>query len=472
LKSAASILGLEQWQLNNASYNGVSFTIFDSAVNKFNPLSALTGSHVNQFMNTLSPVNNISNFPSDPNGLLNYDTKIALNRINDTLSRKLSIYRLPGYNGYVLQDQGFDGSKHTATGLFVGSDYLTAFDNFLIAATNDENAQGAQNILVHPIHGELDECYITNINVTFASDKWQALIFEFTFVCAQGLLSVTEHSAQSALSKIASVINEVMETINGIGTSISDVQLAMGLMTNITSAGKDNYDGGKNSIPVPIPQPSFGQSSNLTANSSNSMIPTTPLNVISPYANITKQPIYYLKFTDKLNLMTSLNNSYGTLSNSVLLIYNKLSPFGYVNYDLANIPIDYTQLPPLFKYATIVGANEVDTLLQYYSNEISSIVKQYIDNGIDTIFADHIYNFHNSITQLSNLCKVLLSTIDGTYITYTTPYVMSIRQVCFQNGLDFNNSEQIMSIIIANQQLLMSLNVIPSGTVLTLPKVI
>jgi hypothetical protein len=90
---------------------------------------------------------------------------------------------------------------------------------------------------------------------------------------------------------------------------------------------------------------------------------------------------------------------------------------------------------------------------------------------MDTVFSDHIVLLQTSVTQLNSLCKTLINQQDGSYTTYTTPYAMSIRKVCYENGLDFNNQDQVQAILTANQAILNDPNYISKSVKLILPKV-
>jgi len=81
------------------------------------------------------------------------------------------------------------------------------------------------------------------------------------------------------------------------------------------------------------------------------------------------------------------------------------------------------------------------------------------------IYFDQILLLKQSANSMQSVLELGLQTSSNTVITYKTPRDMSVREVCFANGLTPDNSYDIE---VLNPDLL-SLNLIPMGTIVQVP---
>lgn len=87
------------------------------------------------------------------------------------------------------------------------------------------------------------------------------------------------------------------------------------------------------------------------------------------------------------------------------------------------------------------------------------------DNQGSLIFYDTILSLKESAVSIQSVLELGLQTSNNTVVTYKTPREMSAREVCFANGLSPDNSYDIE---VLNPSLL-SLNLIPRGTIVQVP---
>ena len=410
LNQAANLLGVNNWQLQTAKFAGVSFFIVPNSWDKFNPLEPEF-----QIANQLFG-------DSDPNSVLSSSTSLTMQNIKDSQNRKLAVYSLPNYDGFVINDQGMNGSVYEFTGLFIGDDYLTAIRN-IETALSTQSSNGYE--FIHPMCGALSSCYCQQFQFLYNYNEWKAATYNIRIV--QELprsITNTKTSITQILSKILSNINASINAINRISI---DTQLVDSIINH-------------NSI--------FNSSLNATPSES-----TTGISA----------------FTISNNIINSTNLTGQILNSATSLVYQQLIYKQVTNYNFANNVINYNNLPPMYRYAKIRTV-QFDNLLQYYSNNVTDSINLYVQYGLDTIYSSDITTLKISLSQFNDLLKTILNQIEQTYTTYTVPYTMSFRTLFYLNGLDFNNSSLIQTLIESNINILEDLNVIPKNLVLTLPK--
>lgn len=406
----ANVLGLNQWQLQTASFANISFFVVPSSWDQFNPFAPIT----NTAISLLNP-------SADPNQNLSFDTTLNMQNIRDSQSKKLSIRRLPNFDGFFIRDNGSDGIVYEMVGLIIGPDYLEAINN-IQQAVNKQNGKGYD--FVHPLYGKLQNCFVSNIVRLYNSSEWRACTFTLRIVQSG---SNSSKPIQSSVSSIASkTLNLINGSIAAFGALSADIALSKGLLASI----------GIGSI--------GGNSTQQT---------TTP----QQQAQQLSQAI--LSNRDKLQAATTL-------------VYQQLAKpkLQVTNYTFQNATVDYNNLPSLFRYSS-VRVPQFSTLLQYYADSIAATIDLYTLYGVDTVWSDNIALLKTSLVQLDNLLSTILVKVNNTYRNYTLPANYSVRQIFFYNGLDYNNWNLVQTFIEQNQAKLNDLNIIPEGTIVSVPTV-
>lgn len=413
LNQAANLLGINNWQLQTAKFAGVSFFIVPSSLAKFNPLQP-----------EIQIINQIFN-DSDTNDALSPNTALTMNNIKDIQTRKLSLYQLPNYDGFVINDKGSNGIIYECTGLFIGDDYLTAINNIQNTA-NTQSSTGYE--FVHPIYGILNNCYCQQFQWVYNYNEWKAATYNIRII-QEGTRNVT-NTKRSIPQILSQTLSDINLSINAINNLSSNILLANSIITNIIP--KINLNNSANTQILP----------NITS--------------IDPS-------------TISTNISVSTSSTAQILNSATTLVYQQLIYTQVSNYSFANAIVDYNNLPPMYRYATIKPI-QFDNLLQYYAVNVDASINIYEQYGLDTIFNNDITTLKTSLSQFDTLLKTILSQIEQTFTTYTVPYTMSFRTLFFLNNLDFNNANLITTFIETNINVLNDLNVINKDIVLTLPK--
>lgn len=117
--------------------------------------------------------------------------------------------------------------------------------------------------------------------------------------------------------------------------------------------------------------------------------------------------------------------------------------------------------------AALASQQAIDNVSALRTSLEAAIVK--IENSEDgqgsLIFYDEILLLKQSAIALQEVLELGLQTSKNAIVTYQTPRDMSVRELCFANGLTPDNSYDVE---VLNPNLL-SLNLIPKGTVVQVP---
>ena len=112
----------------------------------------------------------------------------------------------------------------------------------------------------------------------------------------------------------------------------------------------------------------------------------------------------------------------------------------------------------------------INALLEIYNANVQEQINQINSYGLNVQANQLITELKNSYVNLLDLAKALSLNNRTQYTSYEVPHTMSIREVCFNNDLDFDDVATIKAIIAANPGKFSSVNKIPSDSVLLLPK--
>lgn len=404
------------WDLQNAQYNGVNFYIakpfgsgsITNTLDIINTATAIIGTDTNSF-----PLN--SNLP--------ISTKEYLQEIRDNVRRKLVVHPLVNTNSNIIEDLGFEVERFNGIGLIVGDSYYTAYSNlynYFLARQGDVTFENIpkeyRNVLQHPIRGKIENVFLHEFRVIHSSQRWKGILFEFTFV-AQEVTAITQKS-QSTINKVNQMFNLIIGSINDILAIIAQIE-------------------------------AYG---NMISTYFNS---TTPSNAV----NFANQTVPQIK-----------NYTVPLLRNTATILYNNFKPQSYTNYYFENQTVDYSKFGILTPYATGSDDTSINALLQIYNTNVQNEINQINGYGLNIQANNLITSLKNSYVNLLDLSKNLSINNSSQYISYPVPYTMSIRELCFNNNLDFDDVSVIQNIIAANPGKFASVNKIVVDTVLLLPR--
>lgn len=214
LNELASLAGLFDWQMNNASYtnpngNTVSFMVLS---NNGVPLEQYIAGAVNAF--------NLLAGPSalDPNvGLFN--TSSSIMSLRESFNRKYALNRIPFTNYDQIVDLGFGTQRMVFNVLFAGTMYQTAFINTIQAITNNEVSGLGK--LMHPFYQEIKNVLPIELGNTYISESLNCVICELIFLTSD-LTHLNPNSIKlNIVSEISKWYVGVQNSILSIGGTIS-----------------------------------------------------------------------------------------------------------------------------------------------------------------------------------------------------------------------------------------------------------
>lgn len=408
------ILGLNNWQLETASYNGVNLMV---AVPGLINVDQIPFSGAYQALEQL-----IAN-PELP-----YGTSLGTYGVTDAITQRIVIHEIPGRDGNFIELMGWKGETFAVECIFFGIGYQVLLQQALTYFTNPAGLVSTEdlNVLVHPVRGAIDPAYLASYKITHAPSACRAARLTLNFISDE--IPTTQPASTSSYVQLYQEIQAILALIANLSSILN--------FSNIALAGS----------PLGINAPMFHNSS-ARGDSKN----------INPLIR------------QQLDILNAANNALSkiflTCSN---LVYIYLKPTNFSDISLESIPLDLTLLPELFRYINILTGAEISTLIEFYIQKANTTILLYGKYELDVIFPDKIDTIKNTIVELTKFSELLLSLSNAGLVTYTVPYTMSLRQALKDNNIDFNGD--ISQNLVNNRAVLISTNYILKGTVLSLRK--
>lgn len=218
LVAIANALGLNNWQLIQAKYNGCSFYSLQSLSG-----SIMQSDIAKSISNGIYATNKIfggSSTDANASSKL-FMTTMALLNVNDNLNRKLVRKKLPYANQDNIEDMGLSGWSFSVNAIFIGTEYLQALNNFLAAVASPDPT--VANQLVHPIYGLITgNTYLANIRLRYSSEARMAVALELTFEAEQGIAWIP--APLSAIQIGSMALLGVLSAISAVGNAVTITQ--------------------------------------------------------------------------------------------------------------------------------------------------------------------------------------------------------------------------------------------------------
>jgi len=413
------------WDLQDASYNGVNFYIA-------NAIPGISNGTINNYAQIINSIENFFNSSQFPlNSAPPLGTNYFLKNTRDTIRRKLIVHPSINSSTNIIEDQGFLPERFGIVGIISGNNYQQVYTNlynYFLARRGDDYFDnipiGYQNVLYHPVRGKITNCLLENFDVIHSGSYIKAIVFTASFI-TQSLSNFT------LTTNIANQISQALAILTNSIAAIQNTIVASQLTFNT-----------------------------LSANYNNSAQQQTYQNVIAP--TIT-------------NTIIPLSNAIGTI------MYNNLNPSNLTNYYFQNQTVDYTALPDLVPFSTGFNYGSLSSILSVYETN-SQATLDYIyqldynyntgvyDLPYSTFLADIIQSIKNCYVSLYNLAKVYSVNNLNSFISYTLPYSMSLRKVCFLNLVDFTVVNNIDIIYQLNSNVINNVNFIDQDTIIKIPQ--
>lgn len=415
INGLATELGLNNWQIQEASWNGYIFSIISN--NIINNL----GTGLGPISTVIDATNNIIDatkrvIGNDPNsGQVPGGAKINAMSTIDEFSRKVALNELPNGKDNI-RPLGYNGNSFTMIGIAWGANYLSAVKNNLINMFySDEivkqNNPTAYHVLNHPFYGQVNNSWLLNMKLIHNSTTWRACVYELRFRTEEPI--ILNQNGNSILQNINNYISAILT----YATSLNAIWSTFSFVQNNSSYLKKFRD------------------------------------------NIFVQDQVQ---DTQTNILSSVNNSMVVTK----LLTNELSPIGYKNVPLNNYITNPGSLPQLKYFTGNLTPNDVNNLNRYLVDDINeTILGIYAINTND--FNDTIDFLKLIIAGISSLSITLLNSYYGEVKNYIVPYNMSLPIACFLNNIDYQSN--IDKIITLNQNSFFWFNNLNKGDIIILP---
>lgn len=219
LDEIADLLGLNNWDLQQGQYNGVTFhAITQFPINQFNPFNSLI-----QNFNSYNSSNSL-----DPNAAPPYGSGTVSNQVIDQFRKNIVQHNIPNYQGAVLEDLGAGSFKFSINIVVYGTAYFQMLQNMILwfADPNGTLSGSSYRILVHPIFGKIPQVYFNSMQIKHESAKWKACVAQLNFTLGNisNLIgtAITQQALSPSLSNFSTYLNEAQNIAAALGITLSD----------------------------------------------------------------------------------------------------------------------------------------------------------------------------------------------------------------------------------------------------------
>lgn len=370
-------------------------------------------------------------FSSKPDGA--YGAGVP--QVVDRGGQRIVAYEFPFKDGQTTGTLGTKANSFEFDVVIHGPDYLKAYNRLITAG--DKKTPG---LLMHPVLGAF-RCRMVDHESIHQSDAHQAIRMRLSFVEHSYTLAVSSQvnpaGTQTPLTKSSTLKQalvaavSVFQALNAARLTVLAYKAAVTSVVNGIGAQisnlKDSYAALLRDIAT-----TFGGADSVNFG--------TDLPGILPV---------------QLGGAGTANG--GTQSDVYPLVDQQQTPFAEVPTAVVN-----QELP--VAVAAIQAAQAVNLVRLQAETIIAQLSA--LDSGQGAVdFYDEILSLKQSAVTLQQVLELALSSSNAIVTSYTTPRLMSIREVAFAIGLTPDDSEQIE---LLNPELL-SVNYIPAGTVLKVP---
>lgn len=401
----AQQLGINTWQIQTGSYNGVAFHVVPSVLAQLNKLLNPAAGIVDATQRLIgigSLDTNNTNLP--------YGTGAISLGITDSGTRKLKVHTLPNSND-VFEDLGWYGETITVTGILFGSAYSQALNNILNNFLNDSSVPAInRNVLVHPILGRMPNTYLQSYKRIHNPNMWRSCMYEFTFRTSVPLAQIS-NTTPTILSKL----NQSISAILTIATALLNTWGTIKVISN-----------------------SFGNA----GNSNNIQLPL-------------------------MNTQASIQETVNINLTVTKLLVNNLQPPGYTNVALINtVTTPVNNLPFINYFDANMTPSDVNTIIEFNNTSTNACIAVINQVNNNTIY-DSITSLLSAQANINELAISLLNSFYGITKQFIVPYDIDMFNLCFINNLDYLTDASIIWSL--NKGIITSNNYIPKGTNLLIP---
>lgn len=374
----------------------------------------------------------------------------ALPQIQDSGGRRVATFKFPYVDGQTTDDLGREPEAFDLEIIFFGNNYIQGFLGLMT-----ELQKPTPGDLIHPVRGPVT-CRMQSYSATHASDMNKAVklnlrLVEHNFdLASYGTIRIDKNfkSALGDLAKAFQFVNAMIQKVQALTNFVNSVvAVATGLI-------EDFQD---------ILALATANINSVFNDSSNTDIPTiTPVNLgglleVSTTGTTASQAV------------ARVATNIATVTNDVFSIVTR------VNDPLLQIPVDQLSASTAIALAAQTVQKQVndardaaEAAIAYLSSIAPNTSN--VDTSVQTVdgsivFYEEIMQIKRIVVALQAAFELGLQQNNARIIEYTTPRIMSIREVAFENNISLDKTTDID---ILNPELL-SVNCIPKNTVLKVP---
>lgn len=369
----------------------------------------------------------------------------GLRQVTDFGGRRKVKYQFPYRDGQTTDDLGRQPGSFEMEAVIHGPRYMEGF-----RALMAEFDQPTPGTLVHPVRGEIP-CAVEKVDIIHKSDARKSLELRLVFIehnfTIGDIRQLTDSSVKAALAAAMAVFKAIDRAINTIeGAQL----LARGVKNLIksylavfkTDSAKSltlmnmtfNAKGSSADIPALLPVNLGGSGTSTSA----SGLPTSG----NPLANAASTG-------------TPTGGGSAIVSDQNFVVVQSVSdPFN-------GVPVE------LLSNNTIlaVAVSELTKQVQNLRAQTATIIQAIYDGGAALELNDTVMEMRQSIVLIQDVLEKGVASSNARIIDYELPRLMSLREVCFANGIPVS---RVQELDVLNPSLL-SVNYIAAGTIVKVP---
>jgi hypothetical protein len=402
ITQAANISGLNNWNLQEASYNGAQFHWMQPAYNGIDPVAGIISYIESGFGGSQKP---------------NYGTWSNVVNMQDQATRKLVVFPVPNYNGFYIDDFGNNGVSITVYGLIYGPSYQEVLEKCQAAFLDVElfpGSGGSNNgqpigvstgdnfrNLVHPIYGLIKNVYYAGFTLIHSSDRWRAAAFQLNLIAQNPDYLTT-------IPQIPAWEQEAQDILNAALTLLISITQAFTLAQSIA----DNV-------------------------SSVSLSVRESFQDLSPVINSTG---YYIQAITQ-EITERLETLKDTYTNSMaFLVQNTGGAVQSAYWDA--VVIDTSTLPVYLIAGSVFTAPDADAVIVAYVSQVNDFITYAVQNGYELSLANNISALKNSVVSLNQFATTFLAQ-SRTNTVIQTPIQTNLRVAMFNNDISLSKFDEV-----------------------------
>jgi hypothetical protein len=404
-----------EWDIEEASYKGVLFHVFKS------------------------------------NSIATYGA--GLSSIRDSGGRRLAKFKFPYKDGQTTDDLGREAESFDVECMFFGDNYLTGFGLLMEAMNPSKGKNVTAGLLIHPVRGAV-MCKMQSYEITHSHEQRKALSMRVTFT--EHNFSLASYGKTADIKNVKSLLANLLSAYAALNNLINKIKALVNLINSIKALLEDSinaYLAAFQSTIIDINQV-FNNGSSIDI---PTLVPVNQGGVLLPDGTLSSTTFPAATNPDDPFVKIPV-----TQIQAAIAAQQKI----YTDDTVANI---------LATMAAVTAQNKInscrvlaDTLIKMLSAarfNSPELVPLGTDSDGSLEFYNEILDIKRGLILMQQAYEQGAAQAQIGIRRYTTPRLMSVREVAFANGIDPDRS---IEIDILNPDL-ESLNYIEAGLEILVP---